>query len=353
MMNFLNKKIRKLEKKIFTQTPRTLLKKKNVERKYKNIMLNKDINLKQYNFGNLNSDKTFYVIRRSPGAGIFSNLIYVLNHLKIAYENNYIPFVDMENYPTIYNEKFIVNKTTNSWEYFFKNLSNYKSYEIYKSKNVIITENNFFDFFQKWMSEDNRIVEILKDKIELNDNIYFIFNFLKNKLFKKKKILGVHFRGTSYKTSPGHPFPATKNQMLYLVNQILKNEKIDKIFLSTEEKNYLDFFIEKFPEKIIFLPSAYRSNKNDAFIKYPRQKHRYKLGREILLETLLLSSSDYFIYTRSNVSEFALSMQLNHRQIRYKIDNGENSPSKFKSLWIWYLKSILPDYLGGFKNKTV
>ena len=148
-MNFLNKKIRKLEKKIFTQNPKTLFEKKNVEKKYKNIKLNKDINLKQYNFGNLNSDKTFYVIRRSPGAGIFSNLIYVLNHLKIAYENNYIPFVDMENYPTIYNEKFKLNKTINSWEYFFKNLSNYKSHEIYKSKNVIITENNFFDFFQK------------------------------------------------------------------------------------------------------------------------------------------------------------------------------------------------------------
>ena len=141
--------------------------------------------------------------------------------------------------------------------------------------------------------------------------------------------------------------------MLHLVNQILKKEKIDQIFLSTEEKNYLDFFIEKFPGKIIFLPSAYRSNKNDAFVKYPRLKHRYKLGREILLETLLLSSSDYFIYTRSNVSEFALSMQLNNSQIRYKIDNGENSLSKFRSIWIWYLRSMLPGYLGGFKNKTI
>ena len=93
----------------------------------------------------------------------------------------------MENYPTIYNEKFKLNKTINSWEYFFKNLSNYKSHEIYKSKNVIITENNFFDFFQKWMSEDNRIIEILRDKIKLNDNIFFLFNFLKNKFLKRKK----------------------------------------------------------------------------------------------------------------------------------------------------------------------
>ena len=33
------------------------------------------------NLGDKNKDKTFYIIRRSPGAGIFSNLIVILNHL--------------------------------------------------------------------------------------------------------------------------------------------------------------------------------------------------------------------------------------------------------------------------------
>ena len=46
-------------------------------------------------------------------------------------------------------------------------------------------------------------------------------------------------------------------------------------------------------------------------------------------------------------------IQLNNSQIRYKIDNGENSLSKFRSIWIWYLRSMLPGYLGGFKNKTI
>ena len=32
---------------------------------------------------------------------------------------------------------------------------------------------------------------------------------------------------------------------------------------------------------------VYRSNKNDAFKKYPRENHRYKLGEEIILETYL------------------------------------------------------------------
>ena len=34
--------------------------------------------------GSKNKNKIFYVIQRSPGAGLFSNLIFVLNHLKIS-----------------------------------------------------------------------------------------------------------------------------------------------------------------------------------------------------------------------------------------------------------------------------
>ena len=58
-----------------------------------------------YSFGKLNKNKIFYVIKRSPGAGMFSNLTFVMNHLLIAQRHNFIPVVDMENYPTIYNEK--------------------------------------------------------------------------------------------------------------------------------------------------------------------------------------------------------------------------------------------------------
>ena len=60
------------------------------------------------------------MIRRSPGAGMFSNFIYVLNHVNIA-KNNFIPIVDMENFTTIYNERQKINNTYNAWEYYFEN----------------------------------------------------------------------------------------------------------------------------------------------------------------------------------------------------------------------------------------
>ena len=63
----------------------------------------------------------FYIIKRTPGAGLFSNFIFVLNHIKIADSLGYKPIVDMENFPTIYNETKSVKNSKNAWNYYFDN----------------------------------------------------------------------------------------------------------------------------------------------------------------------------------------------------------------------------------------
>ena len=109
------------------------------------------INLKEpetifKSFGELNEDKIFYVIKRSPGTGLFSNVTFVLNHLRICKKNKFIPIIDMENFKTIYNEKKKIKNTYNAWEYYFSKLNNFSLEEVYKSKNVLITSDNFFTF---------------------------------------------------------------------------------------------------------------------------------------------------------------------------------------------------------------
>ena len=122
--------------------------------------------------------------------------------------------------------------------------------------------------------------------------------------------------------------------MINLVKKIIKKDKINKIFLSIEEKKYLEIFKREFPDKLIYIKSCYRSNKNDAFKIYPRKNHRYKLGREILIETFLLSKCDSFIYLNSNVSSAAMAFNFNKNQKRYKIDNGFNSKNVFYAMFI-------------------
>ena len=297
-------------------------------------------------FGELNEDKIFYVIKRSPGTGLFSNVTFVLNHLKICEKNNFIPIIDMDNFKTIYNENKKIKNTNNAWEYYFEKLNKFSLDEVYKSKNVLITSDKFFHFFTYNIDLDDQMIKILQTQIKINKILYKSYKRISN-IFNGNKILGIHFRGTSYKRSPGHPFPATKRQMFEITKNLIKKEKIDKIFLVTEEQNYLNFFKKKFPDKIIHIKCCYRSNKNDAFKIYPRDRHRYKLGREALLETLLLSKCDHFIYLCSNVSSAAISFNLNKEQKRIEIKNGINSKNILISQFLWYLKSILPKSLGG------
>ena len=99
----------KIVKKVLTNTGPKIL----TNLKSKNYLYNEPIsNLDFRNFGNLNKDKVFYIIRRNPSAGFFSNITFILNHLKICERMKFIPVVDMLNYPNLYNETHKIKKNS-------------------------------------------------------------------------------------------------------------------------------------------------------------------------------------------------------------------------------------------------
>ena len=157
------------------------------------------------------------------------------------------------------------------------------------------------------------------------------------------------FRGTSYKTSANHPFPPTKKQIIDKTDKLMKKFKFDAIFLSTEEKGYLNIFKKKYNKKLYFIDS-YRSNYDDAFKNYPRNNHRYELGREILVETIILSKCDTFLHIDTNVSLFVNFFSKKKRPRFIVLKNGYNTSNEYLAKWLWYLKNIFPEKLGGFKS---
>ena len=109
---------------------------------YKNLTMPEQ----KKSFGNKNPDKTFFVIRLyPPAAGFLADYNYVLGYMKYAYDNGWIPVVDMQNYQTLYNEDHPIHGTTNVWEYFFEQPldpatgKRYTLEEVYQSKNVILS----------------------------------------------------------------------------------------------------------------------------------------------------------------------------------------------------------------------
>ena len=304
---------------------------------------------KIHSFGTKNKDKIFYVIKRHKGGGLFSNLLFVLNHLILADKFGAIPVVDMENFTNLYTEKNKIKGTKNSWLYYFDPVSKYNLNQVYKSKFVIFSSDDLFiNQAVNFKSNTIQLEKVYKKYIKIKpEYIKLSKNFIK-KNFKRKKILGVHWRGTDHKVLPNHPYPPTKKQIFRATDYFFNKYKFDKIFLITEEMNYLNAFKKRYKNKLCYFNSFRAINRRELAINN-RKNHRYNLGRDSLVETLIMSNVNFLICSRSNISEFSYFLSKNRSLKFYEILNGFNSPKILNSLFMWNIKNILPYQLGGFK----
>ena len=79
--------------------------------------------------------------------------------------------------------------------------------------------------------------------------------------------------------------------------------KFKNIFLVTEQKKYLEALKENINNVVYF--KSFRSGKLRVFSANVRKYHTYKLGKESLMEVLILSKAKHLICSRSNILEFA------------------------------------------------
>ena len=82
------------------------------------------------------------------------------------------------------------------------------------------------------------------------------------------------------------------------IDRLFKEYNYKKIFFVTEDEGYLKYFKKNILKNLIFY--NFSDQKIMIFFKiYPRKKHRYKLGKEIIVETLLLSRCTGILFTVS------------------------------------------------------
>ena len=346
-MKLIKKKIVKFIRKIMVDVALPQIRKNSNIEKFK-----KNPHTKINKFGELNPDKTFYVIRIKYGGGLFSIVLYVLSEIKYALSINTIPVIDMEYFITKYNQDIKIKKTFNSWEYYFENISDYKLEEVYKSKSVIINSGIPNERMPKdWLKDNELFNHYFKKYIKVKSEFIKISDIFFEKNFNNNKVLGVHFRGKGMYNTPNHPFTPTPSQIFSKVDRTLKEGNFDKIFLVTAQQNYLEMFLKRYGNKVIYL-NSFRCNSTKAFhYKNARLNHRYKMGRDILVEMLLLSKIDYLICSRSNVSQLASLINKKEKFEVFEIWNGVNTKNIFLGLFLWDIKRILPEFLGGFKKK--
>ena len=74
------------------------------------------------------------------------------------------------------------------------------------------------------------------------------------------------------------------------------------------------------------------------------------MGRDIIIEMLLLSKLNKLICSKSNVSELAVLLSENKDFEVYEIWNGVNTNKILLGLILWDIKRLLPEWIGGFKK---
>ena len=170
--------------------------------------------------------------------------------------------------------------------------------------------------------------DVWKRHIKLNEHTEI--SVTGTDIYREKKTLGIHVRGTDYNSGPdGHPVKIPETEHAKMAEMLLSQGGYQQIFVATDEKQVIDFFSKKFGEQVIFYDDIMRSEDGSPvhFSDSARKDHHYTLGLEILKDMYALAACDGFVGGVSQVSNcvriLKYSMEEKYSDIEI-IDHGIN-----------------------------
>jgi hypothetical protein len=259
-----------------------------------------------------------------------------------------IPVVDMENYPSVYQEQTPVLGSRNVWEYYFQQPAGRSLDQL--GKNPFVTDGTIPKGYPREIGHD-KYRELWHRHARLNDHAASQIANTTIDLGITPRTLGVHFRGQEMRTAIGHKFPPTLGQMNDAIAHVLENYDFDEILLVTEAQQYVRSLRKKWGSRLAPSPT-YRLWRQNSYrlTTEPRKWHRYRLGMEALQDAHLLAACGGFIAGHSGLSEAALLITEKPFAPHIRISQGRNSFRPYLAPWLWYSKALLPGSLGGFKK---
>jgi hypothetical protein len=189
--------------------------------------------------------------------------------------------------------------------------------------------------------------------IQPSDELASELDEVKTHVLSGHKVLGVHFRGQEQKTMPYHPLSPTLAQMFAAIDESIAKHNFTRIFVASEDQDYVDAILNRYPDLAITLPHFRTRSPVNAYRINPRPMHKYLLGKEILFDAFVLASCDGLVSSTSNVTEFARAYNNGRYLTDLVIDNGLNAANPLLAKYVWSLKNILPGRMGGFSMSAI
>ena len=249
------------------------------------------------------TEKEFIVLRcRDDDIGMFSIFNDVLSLLHCYEQGLYKGVkVDFDTAGVYYDP----SHGPNWWEYYCKPIclgeeNNAKIHEVNgfgipfaipREELRSYPRKNAYKLIQKYIFPKPHILEIIK-KFE-------------KKHFKHRFIIGVHYRGTDKILEALRvSFNKVKTEISKLLKE-LKGLKY-KIYVATDEEEFLKFMESEFQDKICYYEAATRSeDKTPVHKSIKANVSPYKIGEDAFIDCLLLSKTDFLIRTSSNLSQWS------------------------------------------------
>ncbi len=269
-----------------------------------------------YRLGENNPGRIIGYYALDSGSGGFCAIwLYCLNRLAFA-EKLGIPLTINWYASKIYQEPVPYYGTTNIFEYYFMQPSGISLKETLNSQNV------YFDYDSEFLGFDevfhpngpNDYKFTWQDIVKLGDlNRKFIRfqpqieeNLAKDLKYMlgMERVVGVHARGTDYKLGyKGHPVVIPVEEYIKTAKEQIEKHNATKIFLATDDLDYLDAFRKAFGNKLLFYPENVRTNDTIWNCEFDRDRpfHRYMLGYEVLRDTWTLAHCHCLICSLSYV----------------------------------------------------
>lgn len=270
--------------------------------------------------------------------GFCALLNCVLHRLAYADRLGMRAFVHYPN-TILYYEPEMKHITENAWEYYFEPISELKYDKIMSAKNLVISDEAHSQLILNnkpgYLIDEIGISELAKVWTK-----YVKFNSeTKQRLYKdmeilrgKKKILGVHIRGTDFNNiNKNHPVVISLNEYILKIQEVYKKGDYTHIFIATDEDKTISTLRSYFKEnELLYFKDALRSVDGKPIHKKDnnRRLHKYLLGYEIIRDVYALSECEGFIAGRSQVSISARILKMsNKRQYEelYILDKGMHS----------------------------
>lgn len=251
-----------------------------------------------WSFGTTASVDTLTIGAR--GAGFFSEFFMVLNWCSYAENHGLTPFAYWDKVSLYYQEEGFRGKT-NAWEYYFKQLSEGTYQEAAPIRREYGSEWAIDSFDPLFVKKNRRYVRSLIDKyIHLQPWIAQEVEDFYQACMAGKKTIGIHVR----RTDKGCEVP-----LVSLVNYLTSAREFVRKFpqcqflIATDDKKTLRFLKKHLPGPVIFYNALRSENGKPVHINSPQPA---RIGKDVLIEMLLLSCCDFLIHGQSNVAIAAL-----------------------------------------------